>query len=221
MNMLLSLEGVSKSYDGVRRILKGIDLSLSRGEIFVVMGPSGAGKTTLLMISAGLEEPDTGRVVVAGHDLTRLDPDGRARVRLRHISMIFEGFMLMEDLNVLENVLLPLRLKGKGGSDRAMELLRRLEIADKADSPIGGLSMGERQRVAIARALVDPRDLILADDPTSNLDDRRVGIVADLLKEEASLGRGILVVSQDPRLRELLRPDRIAALEGGRLIEVQ
>ncbi len=219
--MLLSLEGVSKSYDGVRMVLKGVDLELSRGEIFLVLGPSGTGKTTLLMIASGLEEPDSGRVTLLGHELTKMDPDERAAVRLRHVSFIFEGFVLLEDLNVLENVLLPLRLKGSVDEDRALKLLERLEIRDKAHRPIGGLSMGEKQRVAIARALVDPRDLLLADDPTSNLDDRRVKLVSDLLREIVDGGTGLLVVSQDPRLRAHLRPDRTAILEGGRLVEAQ
>ena len=167
------------SPEGELAILKQINLRLKSGESCALMGPSGAGKTTLLALLAGLDHPTEGRVVLCGQDLSKLDEDGRARLRGRHLGFVFQSFHLVESLTAIENVMLPLELNGAGGARKAAKAaLKRVGLAKRRRHYPRHLSGGERQRVAIARAFVTGPKVLMADEPTGNLDadtGRRVG----------------------------------------------
>ena len=192
MTEVLSAENLGmtvSSPEGKLEILKDINLRLKNGESCALMGPSGAGKTTLLALLAGLDNPTEGRVVLCGQDLSRLDEDGRARLRGRHLGFVFQSFHLVESLTAIENVMLPLELNGGGGARKAAEsALRRVGLAQRRRHYPRHLSGGERQRVAIARAFVTGPQVLLADEPTGNLDadtGRRVGDILFEMNEQA------------------------------------
>jgi putative ABC transport system ATP-binding protein len=172
---MVQLENVSRDYgDGkVVKALQNVTISIERGERVACMGPSGSGKTTLLNLICGLDQATSGIVRFEGVDLSQLDDDSRTRLRREKIGMIFQSFNLMPTLSALENVSLPLRLQGirKGDADkRAVAMLERVGLEDRAAHRPDELSGGERQRVAIARALIFKPSLLLADEPTGNLD---------------------------------------------------
>jgi putative ABC transport system ATP-binding protein len=183
------LERVSKRYDsGPESVPAVADLSLSvqRGEFVTIMGPSGCGKSTLLNLIAGLDTPDEGRVVVAGHDLAQLADDARSDLRLHHIGFVFQSFHLLPTFTVEENVAWPLEVQGlraREARDRARAVLDLVGIPDAACARLPAeLSGGEQQRVAIARALATNPLLLLADEPTGNLDSRTGVAILDLLR---------------------------------------
>lgn len=178
------LRGVSKSYtDGASRhgVLTGIDMDVAPGELVALLGPSGSGKSTLLNIIAGLDAPDSGTVDVGGRDLGAMTERGRTLLRRRHIGFVFQLFNLIPTLTVLENVLLPLELTGRRDTAVALALLERVGLADRARAFPEELSGGEQQRTAIARALAHQPKLLLADEPTGNLDSATGARVLDLL----------------------------------------
>ena len=163
-------------------VLKGIDLDVAAGESLSLVGPSGSGKSTLLMAMAGLERPHSGRVAVEGTDLGELGEDDLARLRGRSIGIVFQSFHLIPNMTALENVAVPLELAGSSAAfDRAEAELREIGLGDRLDHYPAELSGGEQQRVAIARALVPGPSLLLADEPTGNLDGANGALIADLL----------------------------------------
>jgi len=168
------------------QVLRGVDLSINAGEFVAIMGPSGSGKSTLLSILGGIESPSTGDVLLEGVNLASLDDDQRTLLRRRRIGFIFQSFNLMQTLTAVENVALPLELDGVGRKEafeRAKVALDRVEMLQRADHIPAKLSGGEQQRVAIARALVTNPAIILADEPTGNLDSRQGERVTELLKQ--------------------------------------
>jgi putative ABC transport system ATP-binding protein len=196
---VLRLEGLSKRYRADRPpILEGIDLNLRAGEYLAIMGESGVGKSTLLNLLAGLDRPDSGRVVLEGVDLSELDDDATTLLRRRAVGFVFQAFHVLPYLTVEQNVALPLELLGIAAAerrDRAAAMLGAVGIAGLAQRLARDLSGGEVQRVAIARALVHRPRLVLADEPTGNLDPRSAAQTLALLREQikANAAAGILI----------------------------
>jgi len=196
---VLRLEGLSKRYRADRPpILEGIDLNLRAGEYLAIMGESGVGKSTLLNLLAGLDRPDSGRVVLEGVDLSELDDDATTLLRRRAVGFVFQAFHVLPYLTVEQNVALPLELLGIAAAerrDRAAAKLGAVGIAGLAQRLARDLSGGEVQRVAIARALVHRPRLVLADEPTGNLDPRSAAQTLALLREQikANAAAGILI----------------------------
>lgn len=197
---MLSIRALSKTYDGPRkrRVLTGVDLELATGEYVAVMGESGIGKSTLLNLIAGLERPDAGIIEVDGVDLARLDDDALTRLRGERMGFVFQAFHILPYLSVGQNVELPLRLQNATVDEawaRTTQMLEAVGLADRADSMPRELSGGELQRVAIARALAHRPKLVLADEPTGNLDPDSARHVLDLLRSQIKENNagGILV----------------------------
>jgi putative ABC transport system ATP-binding protein len=220
----VELRQLSKTYregDAERVVLRGVSLSIARGEIVVLVGRSGSGKSTLLNLVAGIDRPTAGSVAVNGTDLTNLDEQARTRFRRRHIGFVFQFFNLIPLLTVEENLLLPLDLNGRAGDKgvvRARELLERVGLAGRGESYPERLSGGEQQRVAIARALIHEPDVILADEPTGNLDADTAAEVLELLDSMArEAGRTVLMATHS---REVIGvADRIFTVQRGGLVE--
>lgn len=211
----LRAEGLEKSF-GPDPVLRRVDLSLRAGETLLVRGRSGSGKSTLLHLLAGVEAPTAGRVVLAGQDLGGLDEAARAQLRLRHVGLVFQHFNLIPDLTAEENVRLPMTLARRPGArPRALDLLGRVGLAPKAQAFPSALSGGEMQRVAIARALANDPAVVLADEPTANLDEENAWRVLRLLAQVARDGRSVLVASHDALALKVF-PSR-AHLHQGRL----
>jgi putative ABC transport system ATP-binding protein len=211
MSGVLRLRGVSKTYlDGADKVhaLRDVDLSVDPGRMVAVMGPSGSGKSTLLTIAGALESPTAGEVLVAGHSLSAMSRDDRSRLRRRAIGYVFQDFNLMPGLTAAENVALPLELDGtSAGKARAAGLraLEELGLADRASRFPDQLSGGERQRVAIARALVGRPAVVLAAEPTGNLDSVTGQGVVALLHELNADGVTIVVITHDERIAAAMR----------------
>ncbi len=188
------------------QVLRGVDLSIHAGEFVAIMGPSGSGKSTLLSILGGIESPSSGDVLLEGVSLASLDDDQRTLLRRRRIGFIFQSFNLMQTLSAIENVALPLELDGVSRSeafDRARVSLDRVEMLRRADHIPAKLSGGEQQRVAIARALVTKPAIILADEPTGNLDSRQGARVTELLKQLVrEQSQTIVMVTHDAHVAE-------------------
>jgi putative ABC transport system ATP-binding protein len=199
-------------------ILRGIDLSVARGESIAVVGRSGSGKSTLLMIIAGLERATRGRVEVVGADLGRLDEDGLARLRAANIGIVFQSFHLVPTMTALENVALPLEFLDRDDAfERARAALADVGVSHRETHFPGQLSGGEQQRVALARALGPRPALILADEPTGNLDLTTGAQVMDLLFElKERTGATLLLITHDRSLTK--RCDRIVSLADGRIV---
>jgi putative ABC transport system ATP-binding protein len=215
---VLRLDGVDKEYGdplGVLPVLNKLNLTVRRGEIVMVTGPSGSGKTTMLQIAGCLIRPTAGLVEIAGRDLGRAPESERLEARRRHLGFVFQSFHLLAALPVAENVALALRLRRQPIDDsRVHDVLEALGIGPKARNYPGQLSGGERQRVAIARALVGRPDLILADEPTSQLDSVSAAKVGGLLRRAAhDFDTAVIVTTHDPRLGSIA--DRQVALESG------
>ncbi len=221
---LVRLHGLTKTYregEHERTVLRGVDAAIAPGALVVLLGRSGSGKSTLLNLISGIDRPDAGEVVVDGTNLTRLDEQARTRFRRAHIGFVFQAFNLIPTLTVEENVLLPLELNGRNdpaARQRALAFLDEVGLADRAGSFPDRLSGGEQQRVAIARALAHAPRLVLADEPTGNLDYRTGRRVMDLLHRLVRrTGTTMLVATHD---RDFLdAADRIFTLHDGRLHE--
>jgi putative ABC transport system ATP-binding protein len=217
---MIALRGLSMHYMlGETRlpILDGIDLDIAHGERVAVAGPSGCGKTTLLLLLAGLERPSAGSVCIDGTALEDLDADALADLRRDHVGIVFQSFHLVPSLSALDNVALPLDIAGRRDARaRARELLEQVGLADRARHFPSQLSGGEQQRVAIARALVHEPKLVLADEPTGNLDEHTGARVAQLLFAlNAQIGATLVLVTHDPALAA--RCDRVLRLHEGTL----
>src|SRR5262245_9776662 len=213
---VISLSNVSltlPSRAGPVAILKEVGLSIAAAEAVAIVGPSGSGKTSLLMVVAGLERATSGAVVVAGHDFAGLNEDQLAAVRGANIGIVFQAFHLVPTMTALENVALPLEFAGKANAfEHAREILAEVGLAQRADHFPAQLSGGEQQRVAIARALSPRPQIILADEPTGNLDGKTGAHVVDLLFElQRRRQSTLLLVTHDPGL----------ARRCGRVIEMQ
>ena len=218
---MLETVGVGKqvsSPEGTLAILADVSLAVGRGETVAVMGASGAGKSTLLALLAGLDEPTSGTVHLAGHDLARLDEDGRAAVRARHVGFVFQSFHLVPSLTAVENVMLPLELAGRADARAAaLEVLARVGLAARVGHYPRQLSGGEQQRVAIARAFVTRPDVLFADEPTGNLDATTGERIMDLLFGlNAETGATLVLVTHDQALAA--RCGRIVRLDAGRVV---
>jgi putative ABC transport system ATP-binding protein len=223
MNTVLELRAVSKTYlDGADEVhaLREVDLTVEPGRMVAVMGPSGSGKSTLLTIAGALETPTAGEVLVAGHPLSAMSRDDRARLRRRVIGFVFQDFNLLPGLTATENVALPLELDGlSAGKARAVGLraLEELDLADRASRFPDQLSGGERQRVAIARAVVGDRRLVLADEPTGALDSANGEAVMRLLLTACKGGMSAVVVTHDAQLASWA--DRVVFIRDGRIVD--
>ena len=200
-------------------VLRGVDLSVPGGERVAVTGPSGCGKTTLLLLLAALERPASGTIVVDSIDLGALDADALADLRCDRIGIVFQSFHLVPSLSALDNVALPLEIAGRRDArESARAMLDAVGLASRERHFPSQLSGGEQQRVAIARALVHRPALVLADEPTGNLDDHTGTIVSDLLFELiAQFAATLVLVTHDAQLA--LRCDRILALHDGQMSE--
>ena len=219
--VVLAAEGLGKqvsSPEGTLAILSDVSLAIRRGESVAIIGASGAGKSTLLALLAGLDEPTSGHALLAGHDLTRLDEDGRAAVRARHVGFVFQSFHLVPSLTALENVMLPLELAGRRDArEAARDVLGRVGLAERVGHYPRQLSGGEQQRVAIARAFVTRPDVLFADEPTGNLDAATGEKIMDLLFGLNAATRTTLVlVTHDRHLAA--RCDRVIRLDAGRVV---
>jgi putative ABC transport system ATP-binding protein len=200
------------------RALRGVDLDIDRGEFVAIMGPSGCGKSTLLNLVAGLDTADEGRITLAGEDVTGRSEDDLARMRRRHIGIVFQFFNLLEGMTVLENVVLPAVIAGtprKQAETRARDLLDLLGLGDKAKDVPGVLSGGQRQRLAIARALANRPTLLLADEPTGALDSEGGHEVLELFKRLHGDGQTILMVTHNQEVAEAA--DRVVRMRDGRI----
>jgi putative ABC transport system ATP-binding protein len=219
-NSAIALAGVNLSLGrGAANvhILKDINLHIGTGEAVGLVGPSGSGKSTLLMVMAGLERPDTGTVAVAGHDLRGFDEDALARFRGRHVGIVFQSFHLIPTMTALENVAVPLELAGVADAQaRAREELEAVGLSERLGHYPAELSGGEQQRVAIARAHATGPTILMADEPTGNLDERTGLQIIDLLfAGHKERGTTLVLVTHDVALAE--RCNRIVRLRSGRI----
>ena len=205
---MIQVRALTKSIDtGTHRveILKGIDLEIRKGEFAAIMGPSGSGKSTLLGLLAGLDSATSGQVILDGEDITRLGEDEMALLRGRKIGFVFQSYHLISTLTAEENVLLPMELAGQdsGGRERARELLERVGLAGRFDHYPVQLSGGEQQRVALARAFALRPPILLADEPTGNLDSATGRAVLNLLLDlNREQGTTMVMVTHEPSLAE-------------------
>jgi putative ABC transport system ATP-binding protein len=218
----LTVTGLRKTFEAENapvRALRGVDLAVEPGEFIAVMGPSGCGKSTLLNLVAGLDVPDEGEITVAGEAVTGRTEDDLARMRRKHMGIVFQFFNLLEGMTVLENVVLPSVIAGrrrKMAETRARDLLDLLGIGDKASAVPGVLSGGQRQRLAIARALANSPTLLLADEPTGALDSAGGAEIIELLRRLHASGQTIILVTHDPAVADAA--GRIVRMRDGRIV---
>jgi len=219
---LIDLRGVHlklASQAGEVNILRGIDLTLARGESLAVIGPSGSGKSTMMMVVAGLERPTQGSVHVAGQDLGMLDEDGLALFRRRNVGIVFQAFHLIPTMTALENVAIPLEFAGdKDAWDKARDVLHAVGLGHRTTHYPGQMSGGEQQRAALARAFVAEPALLLADEPTGNLDAGTGHSIVDLMFDlRKRIGTALLLITHDAQLAR--RCDRAVRMLDGRLAD--
>ena len=221
MESILDIKNVSKIYQSGNHsltVLNDINFSISKGETVAITGPSGSGKTTLLGLCAGLDRASSGSVVLSGVALDSLSEDERAAVRNQYVGFIFQNFQLLPTLTALENVMVPLELRGEKNSKAfALDLLAKVGLADRADHYPVQLSGGEQQRVSLARAFSNKPALLFADEPTGNLDaetsEKIIKLLFDLNKDA---GTTLVIVTHDLDLAA--RTNRIIKIKGGQLI---
>lgn len=224
MTKILNIHNLGKTYSSGSKeltVLQDISFDIEAGETFSIVGPSGSGKTTLLGLCAGLDQTDSGSIALCGTDLGSLNEDERAQLRNKHVGFIFQDFQLLPTLTALENVAVPLELRGdKNASTRAVELLGKVGLADRINHYPSQLSGGEQQRVALARAFCNNPSILFADEPTGNLDTETGEKVVQLLFElNKELGTTLVIVTHDLELAQ--KTQRILRLKGGRIMEDQ
>lgn len=219
---MIELSGIEKTYttEGTATaVLKGIDLSIEQGEFVAIMGPSGAGKTTLMNILGLLDSPTGGRYLFQGQDVTQLSDKSLSLLRNQRIGFVFQLFHLLDRLTALDNVLLPLLYSEsypKDAKKRALALLQRVGLGDRVSFKPNALSGGQQQRVAIARALINDPALILADEPTGNLDSAMGREILGLLQELHGEGRTIVLITHDRSVAACAK--RLVELADGRVV---
>jgi putative ABC transport system ATP-binding protein len=221
MEHVCTVVGVRKTFEAELapvRALRGVDLEIAPGEFVAVMGPSGCGKSTLLNLIAGLDVPDEGTITIDGEEITGRSEDDLARMRRKHIGIVFQFFNLLESMTVLENVVLPAVIAGtkrRPAETRARDMLDLLGLGDKAKEMPGVLSGGQRQRLAIARALANEPTLLLADEPTGALDSAGGHEVLELFKRLHGDGQTIIMVTHNQEVADAA--DRIVHMRDGRV----
>lgn len=219
----IELKGIQKNYrigDSEFAILKGIDLEIDVGEFIALMGPSGSGKSTLMNIVGCLDRPSSGRFILLGQDISQTPDDELARIRREELGFIFQTFNLIGRISVLKNVEVPMMLSGVARErrrSRALELLESVGIAHRSDFSPTNISGGERQRVAIARALANDPKIIIADEPTGNLDLKNSEEVMKILSQLNRDGRTIIMVTHNPEITG--NCSRVIRLRDGRILE--
>lgn len=223
MSNALALKSINRIYhQGGKqlRVLDGLKFVLKQGEVCALVGPSGSGKTTLLQIAGLLDSPDSGSIIIAGQDYSQAKDKQRTQARLRHIGFVYQFHHLLPEFSALENVMMPQMIAGvskKAAAEKAGHLLERLGLADRATHRPAKLSGGEQQRVAIARALANDPALLLADEPTGNLDEATAEKVFALLMEVVAEQKlAALIATHNPQLAE--RMDKIAYLKEGKIV---
>lgn len=211
MKEVLKLEDVKKHYlmgDSTVKALDGVDLSVNEGEFVAIMGPSGSGKSTMLSILGLLDSPTSGRMIIRGKQVSHASEDELARLRGKEIGFIFQSFFLVPTLSTTDNVALPMMLYGvseKERRTRAKKLLEQVGLGDRADHMPSELSGGQRQRVAIARALANDPAILLADEPTGNLDSKSGAEILKLFKKLNDEGITIIIVTHDPGVASIVK----------------
>ncbi len=222
---MLRMENVSKSYRHRGQPVTALDeatLEISKGEFISVVGPSGSGKSTLLLMLGGMLSPSAGRVLLEGQSIYDLTADGRARLRKQNIGFVFQTFNLVPYLTAMENVQIPMFLAAVPNADQAIKaagLLDRVGLADRLDHKPSELSVGQQQRVALARMLANDPSIILADEPTGNLDPETSQQVIEFFEGFNREGRTIVMVTHDPKAAE--RAGRTLKLAGGKILDKQ
>jgi len=221
IELVVVTDSLNKAYrlgDVELEVLKGVTLKVERGEFVAICGPSGSGKTTLFNIISGIDKPTTGKVVVLGEDLTAKDEDFLAEFRCNHVGFVFQSYNLVSTLTVAENIAFPMEWSRKPEEEvetRVTELLETMGLQHRANHFPAQLSGGEKQRVAFARAMANNPEIILADEPTGNLDKKNGQKIIQMLQMLKTKGKTVIVATHDPELLQLA--DRTACLENGRL----
>ena len=220
----IQVEKLTKTYGSGATAITALDhvnMTIKEGEFVAIMGPSGCGKSTLMHLLGGLDKPSEGHVIIGGHNLTDLNDEKLTELRRRKIGFIFQFFNLIPVLNAVENAALPITLDGVKATEskkKAVEWLTRFGLGDRLQNRPDQLSGGQQQRVAIARALIAEPELILADEPTGNLDTRASDEIAILLRDVSKqFGRTVVIVTHDPRIAAYA--DRIIFLKDGKVID--
>ena len=217
---MIELKGIKKSF-GALNVLKGIDLSINKGEVVSIVGPSGAGKTTLLQIMGTLDAPDAGNVIINGTDVTRLKGNALARFRNQEIGFVFQFHQLLPEFTALENVMMPAFIAGKSRKEartRAEELLAFMGLSERADHKPAQLSGGEKQRVAVARALVNSPIVVLADEPSGSLDSANKAELHRLFFDlRDRFGQTFVIVTHDEELAT--HTDRTIHMKDGLILQ--
>lgn len=216
---MIQIRNITKSF-GSLQVLKGISLDIHQGEVVSIVGASGAGKTTLLQIIGTLDKADSGEVIIAGEDVSKLSQSRLAQFRGKHIGFVFQFHQLLPEFTALENVMMPALIAGSSSSqakERALELLALMGLTERADHKPAELSGGEKQRVAVARALVNKPDVVLADEPSGSLDTHNKEELHQLFFDlRDRLGQTFVIVTHDPALAEMT--DRTIRLQDGKEI---
>lgn len=219
---ILDVKNLSRTYTSGGRsltVLDDVSFSLAKRETCAVVGPSGSGKTTLLGLCAGLDSPTSGTVTISGKVLNDLNENQRALLRNEHIGFVFQNFQLMPNLTALENVMIPVELRGEhGATDKAKKLLVRVGLGDRLNHYPAQLSGGEQQRVALARAFINRPHILFADEPTGNLDAETAAKVVELIFElNQELDTALVLITHDFELAN--KTQRVLRLKGGRVVK--
>ncbi|USD24500.1 ABC transporter ATP-binding protein [Flagellimonas marinaquae] len=220
MSKILKVQHLSKTYRSGEHdltVLNNVSFEVDAGESFAIVGPSGSGKTTLLGLCAGLDTTDEGKIWLCGQNLLKLDEDGRARLRNQNVGFVFQDFQLLPTLTALENVIVPLELRGvKKAAQQGKELLVKVGLGDRAGHYPSQLSGGEQQRVALARAFANKPSILFADEPTGNLDDETGTKIEQLLFElNKEQGTALVIVTHDLELAK--KTDKSIRLRSGKI----